>query len=841
MTALSRLLESFAPLHYDLHLDINGPQRRFSGIVTIDGHTKSQSNTLRLHAKDLTINNIKIDGSSATHELGNFDEVIIHQKNISAGEHTVTITFEGKITDAMHGLYPCYYTSEDEKGELFATQFESHHAREVFPCIDEPAAKATFDLELTTEKDHTVLSNMPAKDHFIKNDRLVTCFETTPKMSTYLLAFVIGDLQRKTALSKNGVQINVWATSAQASDDLDFALECAKESLDFYESYFDTPYPLPKCDHVALPDFSSGAMENWGLITYREIALLASKTHSSIEHRHHVALVIAHELAHQWFGNLVTMEWWNDLWLNESFANMMEYLSVDALHPDWNMWLKFSTNEAIMALRRDSIDGVQAVQVEVNHPDEIDALFDPAIVYAKGGRLLRMVQLYIGDDAFRDGLKNYFSKYAYKNTVGNDLWSCLEAASGKKISYIMNQWISQPGYPVISVARDKNHTVLSQQQFYIGPHEDRSRHWPVPLDANDSVAPKLLDSSRARYESSAPVRLNQSDSAHFITHYDDLSRQILLNNIKSRSLDTIGRLQLLHESTLLARGGILSSAELIPLIELYKAEDHEAVWSILAMSLADLRKFVEKDEKAEQKLRNLSAWVASRHYSKLGWQPLPNEDENDTKLRSTIIGLTLYGERQDAIEKALQIYDTSEPQHIDPEIRELVFSAVSKHGNDSYVDELLKVYRKTQSSELRHDICMGVTSTKNPDKIVQLLEIIKDPSIVKPQDIYLWFALLIRGRHSRTLAWQWLQDNWLWLEKTFAGDKSFDDFPRYVSSSLVTRKQLNEFRAFFEPKKHITALTRVITVGISEIEGRIGIIERDSDSVIATLHRLKID
>lgn len=841
MNSVERLIDYFVPEHYDLHIQINSGEHTFEGSVMITGKSVGEGQSIKLHAKDLTINSAMIDDMEATFTSGEHDELALAVDELPAGEHMVKLSFSGTITDPMHGLYPCYYKHNGLKKELFATQFESHHAREVFPCVDEPAAKATFDLHLSTDTGQTVLSNMPVKSQSTENDRLVTSFETTPRMSTYLLAFVVGEIHKKTAKTKSGVEVGVWATVAQPENSLDFALKSAVELIEFYEDYFDTPYPLPKSDHIALPDFSAGAMENWGLITYREIALLADPKESSIDHRRHVALVVAHELAHQWFGNLVTMEWWNSLWLNESFANMMEYLSIDALHPDWNIWLKFSTHETIIALRRDSIDGVQPVQVEVSHPDEIGALFDPAIVYAKGGRLLRMAQHYIGDDAFRAGLKQYFADHAYKNTVGEDLWNALEAASGKKITHIMNTWISQPGYPVINISRDDENITLEQSQFFIGPHQPSNRQWPIPLDADGNSAPNLLDNPKISFSSKEPIRLNRSDSAHFITHYDAVSHQRLLDQVGDGSLDTIGRVQLLHESTLLARGGMLSTDQLLPLLQVYKKETLEPVWDIIALGLGELRKFTEDNKKAEAKLREFSAWMAKEQYARLGWDKAKGESEDDTKLRTTVLGLSLYGEVPEVIKKAKELYAASPVEKIDPELRDLVISAVVRHGDESVIDELLDVYKNSTSSELRHDICAGITSTKNPKRISQLLEIIKDTGIVKPQDAYLWFVFLIRGKDSRELAWEWIRKNWDWVEKTYAGDKSYDDFPRYSSSALTTRKQLEEYKEFFDPKKEIPALKRVITVGVSEIEGRVEIIDRDKDAVVKALLALNLD
>src|SRR3990167_11353571 len=268
--------------------------------------------------------------------------------------------------------------------------------------------------------------------------------------------------------------------------------------------------------------------------------------------------------------NLVTMQWWNDLWLNESFATLMEYLAIDALHPEWNIWLDFATNESIMALRRDALDGVQAVQVDVNHPDEISTLFDGAIVYAKGARLLRMIQTFIGNDAFQTGLKSYFQKHAYKNTVGDDLWAELGAASGKDVAGIMNTWISQSGYPVVRAEKQDDQVTLSQEQFFLGPHEPSNKVWPIPLNASDATTPELLTEPSITYTSESSVRLNAGDTAHFITHYDaDLLKDIIAQLVNGQ-LSPVDRVQLLDEATLLARGGVMTSNMLLPLISAYR-------------------------------------------------------------------------------------------------------------------------------------------------------------------------------------------------------------------------------------------------------------------------------
>ncbi|HJP81048.1 MAG TPA: M1 family metallopeptidase [Candidatus Saccharimonadales bacterium] len=841
MQTVSRLITQFIPEHYQLSLTLNRKERTFSGTVVINGQSSEDLTSISVHAKDLDIQTVTLDGKAATFTQAEHDELVIKHSDITSGRHIIVIAFNGKITDAMHGLYPCYYDHNGAKKELLATQFESHHAREVFPCIDEPEAKATFDVTLTTEKDITVLGNMPIASQKTDGDQLVTTFDTTPRMSTYLLAWVTGELHKKTAVTKSGVEVNIWATPAQNSERLDFALDIARRTIDFFDSYFGVPYPLPKSDHVALPDFSSGAMENWGLITYREVALLADPETTSISSKHYIATVIAHELSHQWFGNLVTMKWWNNLWLNESFATLMEYIAVDALHPEWNIWMDFATSESIMALRRDSIDGVQAVQVDVNHPDEISTLFDGAIVYAKGARLLRMLQHYIGHEAFQKGLQQYFNTHKYQNTEGNDLWSALSNSSGKDIATFMNVWISQPGYPKVTVSQLNSSITLQQSQFFVGPHTVSNKLWPIPLNSSLAEMPELLEEAQLTYtpKDDTPPLLNVGSTAHFITQYDHSILAKHLETVSDGTLPPIDRLQLLNEQTLLARAGDISSADLIPLLNAYKDESIESVWDIISLSAAELRKFVEDDAAAESKLRDLSGDLARTQYQRLGWYAKPNEPETDTKLRSTIIGMMLYSEDADTIQTAVSMYETLPLEKLDPELRSLAIMAAVRYSDDpGLIDSLIDQYKRSNSGELQQDIAAGITASRDPRVLARALDLIKDESVVRHQDVFRWFVWTIRNRYGRDLAWEWLQNNWEWIEQTFGGDKSYDDFPRYSASGLVNHRQLEEYRNFFIPKKKIPALSRVITMGISEIEGRVDLIERDQADVCKALREL---
>ena len=833
MTKVPRLLDTFTPNHYNLTLDLTrAEEKEFSGTVIISGESTSES--ISLHSKGLTIQSATIDNQPADVSFGEFDELKLSQPNLKNGNHTIHINFSGTVTDAMHGLYPCYFTHDGVKKQLFATQFESHHAREVFPCVDEPAAKAEYDLTLITRPGITVLGNMPVKFQEENGDSHTTTFERTPRMSSYLLAFVIGELHKKSARTKSGVEVNVWATPAQNENTLDFALDIATRSIDFYDEYFGVKYPLPKSDHVALPDFSSGAMENWGLITYRESCLLADPDLTPESSRRFIATVIAHELSHQWFGNLVTMNWWNDLWLNDSFANMMEYVAIDALQPNWHMWEDFATNEVTAALRRDSLDGVQSVQADVNHPDEISTLFDPAIVYAKGGRLLVMVRKLIGEEAFRAGLKSYFEKFAYKNTVGNDLWQELESASSQPIVNLMNAWISQPGLPVVSVSSSHDVATLSQERLFIGEHQPSDALWPIPLFANQPLDVKILDQKETTVSIEKPLQLNCGLSAHFITEYDESTREYLLKKITE--LPTLDKICILQDATILARAGFENSASLLPLALSLKTETNEKVFGMAASALTELRKFVDDNDAARDSLKKISGEFARATFEELGWDEKYDESDDDRERRTTALSLMMYSEDKEVLNEAKTRFDNNKLEDLPTEIRALIISTNVRHfETPEMIENLFATYKNTPSNDLQNDIAIGLTSTKNPETAEKILANIKDSNIIRPQDASRWFVYLIRTRENRQIAWNWLKENWAWVEDTFGEDKSYDDFIRYAATALLTTDELNDFRQFFEPMENIPALTRTIKLGITEISARVELIERDKEAVIFSL------
>jgi aminopeptidase N len=558
---VKRLFDQFDPDHYALELQPNPKTMKFTGKVTIAGKKKGRpSQRLTFHQKGLKITSATVThkGKKETKEIvvdrinvhKSYDEVRLHTTDmLYAGDYKVTLEFSGKITTPMNGIYPCFFEHDGKQKKLIATQFESHHAREAFPCIDEPEAKATFDLTLVTPKGETVLANTPIKSETTKDSLTTTAFETTPKMSSYLLAFVFGDLKYKEAKTKGGTIVRTYATPDKVGF-TDFALDVAVKCLDFYNDYFGQPYPLEKCDMVALPDFASGAMENWGCITYREQCMLVDPANTSVGTKQYVAMVVAHELAHQWFGNLVTMRWWTDLWLNEGFASWIEYLAVDHIFTELQMWTQFISDEQQVAFKLDALENTHPIEVPVHHPDEIRTIFD-TISYSKGSSVIHMLEHYLGRETFRDGLRLYLKKHAYGNTDTVDLWKSLEEASKKPVKKFMHAWTSLPGYPIVHASVKPKEVTISQQRFIVSSQKKQTaQHWPIPLL---STAPELQDAvlsgESCSYDISASngLLLNKQRSGFYRVVYDSQHLAKLTKLVSSGGLDVLDRSGLLSD------------------------------------------------------------------------------------------------------------------------------------------------------------------------------------------------------------------------------------------------------------------------------------------------------
>lgn len=839
MVDSTRFYEKFQPVHYDIYLDIDRAAKHFKGITTIKGNAVDTK--IALHQKFLNVASVQADGQDVPFSFSDRQEAIQLELPHS-GDVELKIVYDAKLTDTMMGIYPSYYTVAGQKKQLIGTQFETTAARQAFPGIDEPEAKATFSLAIKYDEQpgETIIANMP-EDH-VENG--VHYFQETVKMSTYLVAFAFGELQSKFAKTKSGVEIGVFSTKAHQPKELDFSLDIAKRAIEFYEDFYQTPYPLPQSYQLALPDFSAGAMENWGLVTYREAYMLLDPDNTTLNQKRLIATVITHELAHQWFGDLVTMKWWDDLWLNESFANMMEYVAVDALEPEWNVWEMFQTSEVPMALQRDATDGVQSVHVAVDDPAEIDTLFDGAIVYAKGARMLVMVRALLGDDAMRRGLKNYFAAHQYGNATGADLWQALGEASGMNVGQIMESWLEHPGYPVVEVKVEDGKLMLSQQQFFIGDGEEKGRLWQIPLNANYNQAPAIFseqslvlgDYAQLRKQNGRPFRVNVGDNSHVIVKYDETLLNDILDHLDE--LGAIDQLQLLQDLRLLAEGRQISYAQIVPLLSRFKDSRSGIVNEMLYHVANSLKNFVQPAAKTERQLQQLFDQLSVKQVQRLGWLSQKDESNDDQLTRPIVLSAALYAQNRDTIKQAQALFDQYQDHLADlpADVRGLVLAnEVKSYGSQELFDTLLADYQKTADAGFKQDICAALTKTQDDQLIAQLIDRFEDADTIKPQDLRAWFRGVLTNDHGQQAAWDWIQQEWSWLEKTVGGDMEFPTYITVISRIFKTSQRLAEFKRFFTPKENDPMLKREIQMDEKVIASRVELIESEQAAVNAAI------
>ena len=819
---LEHFFEHFKPENYQLSLDIDRVGRRFQGEVIITGQVKNPDGIVKLHANYLSIESVKI-GEQAV-DFKHHDNVLQFQNPDS---QTATIRYSGSITDQMNGIYPCYYQLDGQPRELIASQFESHYLREVMPCVDEPIAKATFDLTLVTEPGVTALSNMPVAQQHEIHGKLSTTFATTPLMSGYTLGFVVGELISKTATTASGVQTTVYATPAHQPEALDFALNVAVKAIDFYEQFLGVNYPLPKCDHVALPDFASGAMENWGLVTYREALLLADQT-TAVSSKKQIASVIAHELAHMWFGNLVTMKWWDDLWLNESLATLLEHFAVEAIYPEYQIWHDFYSFSYQYAQGRDALPGVQPILTPVEHPDEISTIFDGAIVYAKGACVMLMLEKWLGRAQFARALGQFLAKFAYQNPTTDDFLATFEQISGKPVTKFMHQWLEQSGFPLVEL-RDQT---LSQRQFGY----DSQQTWPIPLGAEASQAdlPEVLWQAEANANQQSCF-INRDIVGFMVTNYDETRKNHLRQRLMAGELGAFDQFYYLSNQLLLAKHNYIASAELVDDFQSLSGQEHDLlVWTNLAKIVGSLRFFVEATE-AEKHLKRLVARSARPQAERLGFVAQDNNTPEQLELRALLVSQLTYAEETTTVDWLIQQFNTHHPARlaeISPDLRSVVLSAKLKYDfTEEVFEELIRQYQTTHNPDFKDDVRVALTSVRQASAGQRLIELLDDRTVIKNQDLSAWFVMILRNRQFKDLAWQWLKANFVKLRQTFSENKDYADFARLSASVLFTDQDLNEYQQLFTPHQHDLAMTRIIEVGLNDIKLRNELFKRDAQAV----------
>ena len=827
---MEQLAKHFTPELYEIELRINKDTEQVQGRVKIQGVAKSS--TVKLHAKNLKIHQLTVNQRPVTFTEDTETETISFTSLVVDAEISIEVRYSLQLSHGMTGLYLSTYEHEGKTERIVSTQFESHYARMMFPCVDEPVAKAKFSLKvIDTDSTDTILSNMP-----IKTERTLTYtsvnselnpktnpnamnlntevtrkiveFETTPRMSTYLLALCLGHFQSVTTKNQHGVMITTYAPLNQAKESLLEPNRIAGEALDFYDQAFGVPYPLPKLDQVAVPDFDAGAMENWGLVTYRESCLLMDET-ATLSDKIQIATVITHELSHQWFGNLVTMAWWDDLWLNESFANMMEYYCLDAIRPEWKVWQEFFVSDCYYALTRDTSPDIQAVKQAVNHPSEIETLFDPAIVYAKGSHLMFMLMRLMGEQNFLKGLRDYFEKHQYQNTTGDDLWVALQPYAKFNVSDFMNQWITRPGFPIIEGEK--------QERFYLDGRSNQES-WPLVQVSDDMTGHYIIG-------------LTSEELQAKLAHFSELSQE--------------QQLRLLIDQSLLLRTPRGDLPASLDLLMHFRNETSFAIWSIIMSILGELKIYCPAETPAETNLKSYIRELISAQIARLGVSEKAEDTDDDKKLRESILSLAVYADDQPTIlhlteQYNIYITDALNFAVISPELLLPYLEAEFKNTKEARFKEYLNLYIKTSSPTIKSLLLDIITDAKREEHLQTLLDMLSDTKVIRLQDHSGYVRDLLANHSTRKATFDWLYQNWDYLKNAVDG-KSLDIYPKIMARFIRNQSDFVLFQEFAKRFENDPALFRIIKIGIYEIENRLALLAKNTEKLHQKLEKYEKD
>ncbi len=721
--------------NYNIEIDYNHTDHTYNGKVKI-AVTGKEKNIL-LNSDNHNIKSVLLNGKEVKFTQGRrHDEIIINEE--LKGDSEINISFSATLNKSLTGLY---LAKSSDGSEMATTQFESIGARKAFPCFDEPKLKATFDLSITCSKDLDVISNMEPKDIREKDNKKTVQFHTTPKMSTYLLYMGIGKFE--TRESKYG-NVKLYLSGLKGNlDTTDFPLEIAAKCLEFFNKYFGIEYALPKMHLISVPEFAAGAMENWGAITFRETAILVNKSTSGIT-RKRVAAVIAHEIAHQWFGDLVTMEWWNDLWLNESFATFMMYKVIDEYYPEWKATGDMLLTRARGAFHDDSLESTHPIEANVKEPEEIEQIFDQ-ISYGKGGMILRMIESYAGKEAFRQGLHNYLTKFSYANARGQDLWKSIAEASGKPVDKIMESWVKREGYPFIEATFSGDSVKLRQEKFMLSGARKEGM-WPIPLTVlrDSGKESQLMEESEITIERKGFIKLNIEDTGFYRVLYP---REFYdgLSNIMSK-VDYKDLINIMSDIyAFLIAGKTDLNTYLNTVEKMIPCEELNVVTQI-SNDLTELRSILPENEK----LKNVFLQFHEKQANRL--ENMKELDMNNSILYGVIMRRLVEVNKTRADQLASRFRDLESEK---PDMREAVAFAYSKEvGN---YEEMREKLFSVKSDEDRVKILVAIGHLRGEHTYESMVDLI-DSGKVKKQDVASYFTSFGSYAGNRELAFAKFQE-----------------------------------------------------------------------------------
>lgn len=814
--------------HYDVHFtEVDLVNFIFKGDLAVQVEVAEETTAVTLNCIEQEIHSASLSGqdsSDITYDKENARATIKFAKPISkTAKAVLQLSFSGTINDSMAGFYRSSYINEKtgEKEYLATTQMEATDCRKAFPCWDEPALKATFGITITADEHLTVISNMDVKSEDVKQGKKTTVFNDSPKMSTYLVAWVIGKLEyiethtRGDHMAK--IPVRVYSTPG-LSHQGKYSLDLAAETLEFFSKTFDIPYPLPKMDMVAIPDFAAGAMENWGLVTYRVVDLLYDEKVSGENVKERVAEVVQHELAHQWFGNLVTMDWWEGLWLNEGFATWMSWYSANNFYPHWQVWDKFVTDTMQGALRLDGLRSSHPIEVHVQTAEDINQIFD-AISYMKGSCVIRMVSKYLGEDVFLAGIARYLKKHAYGNTKTEDLWAALSQESGKDVEKIADLWTKRIGYPVVSVTDSNDELKVTQNRFLttgdVKPEEDETLYWiPLALKTIDSKGNVTVDTDASlstrttsiKLGSGNMYKLNAGHSGIYRVNYtpEHLSK---LGGLDAKALTAADRAGLVADAGALAVSGYGKTSGLLALVEQWKSEKDLVVWSQISDRFDAIdAAWVFEDEKVLSALKAFKCALFSGPAHAAGYSFSKDESAFvENQLKSLLFAVSASsGDKQtlSAAQEMFSKFAAGDKDAIHPNLRRSVFKAALKNGGVKEYEVLLKTFKDTSNGpDVRNSALVTLGASRDPELIQRTLKMFESKD-VKDQDIMYPIMALASHKEGILASFEYLKENYASIDKRVpnAVGSLKSAVIGIMTQGFTSLEKVEEISAFFKDK-----------------------------------------
>lgn len=840
-----RLPSYVNPVHYDLHLEPDLVEDTYTGTVSIHVEISRPTRHLWLHIRDTFVSalprltKLNHDGGSREMPIKSCFEykpqqyvVVEATEELPAtnlGEvYVLSLDFQGWLNGSLVGFYSVVYTENGVIRKIAATDHEPTDARRSFPCFDEPNKKATYNISITHDAAYKALSNMPPEGtpQQMLGNKVKTSFQKSIPMSTYLVCFAVHQFHHVEKTSARGIPLRIYAQPSQLAT-AEYAANTTKVIFDYFEEYFNMPYSISKLDMIAIPNFGTGAMENWGLITYRENNLLYDENESSSSNKQRVASVIAHELVHQWFGNIVTMDWWDDLWLNEGFASFFEYIGVEKAHPSWGMRDIMIISDVLPVMVDDALLSSHPIIVNVSTPAEITSVFD-GISYSKGASILRMLEDWMGKDVFRAGCQKYLKDYNFKNAKTADFWESLASVSGLPVAAVMNTWTKQMGYPVLSLSVLEMNATLSQKRFLLDPQADASQppsllgyKWMIPvkwhaLKSNRTVM-TLFDKNSiehviTNYTPSVDglLKVNSDHTGFYRVNHDDhmwnaISEQLQKNHLE---FDAADRTSYIDDVFALARADVIDYSNALKLTKYLTKETDYIVWVRVAASIAYVRDMLSANDKLYPKFQKLFRDHVKPIATQLGW----NDEGTQTQrlLRETVLSIACQMKDEQALNESSRIFDqwiNGNLSSVAVNLRLLVYQyGMKKSGSEAKWNTMFQRYKETSLAQEKDKLLYGLASVEDVRLLYKLLEATKDESIVRSQDLFTVVRYVSYNPLGQSMAWDWTTLNWDYLVNRYTiDDRNLGRLLSRITTTYNTELQLWKMEHFFGLTPHAGA------------------------------------